>query len=226
MPNKIVPPEILRKIRRCFAYTQSNFEGEASAALAAAERLMTQYGLSRAEIDLDADGKIKEGGIIEIKSKPKAIRRWEQILAKSCTYLLPIEVLASSIGKRTILSFFGTESDAELGMEFFKILRKEILSISLNEADRNNFLLGCAVGILRRAYERREELTRQSADQHVQKNSGTDLMLNKSAQLRTFLEETYHIRQPKNIVRVGGEAYRRGQRASENINLNLQNTIE
>ncbi len=226
-----MPPADLEKLKRLLAMTVARgaSENEAAIALRMANSLMEKYGLSQAEIDLDATGHLKKDKITENYSKPYWMASWEKELSHVPEFLLPVSIIWHLTADRHIrLRVVGTEQDSALAIEIYAILRKELLKISREEPDgvsRRSFLFGCAQTLRFRSSQMRRE--REKAERQAEGGSPVDpgfaLVVVKSNDIKAFVKNIPGLKQAG--VRGPSEhdpiAYQRGQKAGERINLHF-----
>jgi hypothetical protein len=226
--KKEVPPHILDKLKRCLAMTTDRgaWENEASVAMKIATKIMEEYGLSQADVEMDMSGHVrKEAYKEEYGYTCRDIWPWERTLGHVVDNLFPVKFFVRTA---TGIVFVGAASDAGIAAAVYKILRSELLRISKSEpspALRRSFLTGCTDILLRRA----GELWKAKQEPQVFTGSvdaGKALVVVKEKDLKEYVKKTYNLHN----IRARGSAhydgaYSRGAQAGENVNLNFNKAI-
>ncbi|QNG47410.1 DUF2786 domain-containing protein [Sphingobium yanoikuyae] len=110
--------ELLAKIRKCLAMSKSANEHEAAAALATVRRLMEQYGVDQADVDLIDAGEYRAKG-----SCAWTPTRWETLLAVTVARAIP--TTAISCGD-TGWAFVGLTPNPEIASYAFGTLYRQL----------------------------------------------------------------------------------------------------
>lgn len=225
MSIKGIPENIISKIRKCLALTSSNWEGEARNAMAAAQKLMEQYGLSQAEIEMTADRThLKDESIMESTvDSSHGLYAWEKLLGVVVQYLLPVKALL----RRRQLVFIGAASDSQMAASFYRILFMEVERLSLSEqtaVERRAFMFGCVQTLTRRARDieiERERAAEKSEAANVVDESRA-LVVVKKNDVTAYVKKVYSPRREsvRGPSSEHAEATSRGRAAGHNVNLN------
>ncbi|MFC3442562.1 DUF2786 domain-containing protein [Sphingobium rhizovicinum] len=110
--------ELLAKIRKCLAMSKSANEHEAAAALATVRRLMDQYGLDQADVDLIDAGESRVKG-----SGAWTPTQWETLLATTVARAIP--TTAISCGDSG-WAFVGLSPNPEIASYAFGTLYRQL----------------------------------------------------------------------------------------------------
>lgn len=220
--------EIVERVKKCLALSKSNFEGEAANALSLATKLMAEHGLSMADVELEKDGHIKPGTIVEDKTELRRMDPWEKTLAMVPSGLLPVECFFRSLGKNQRIVYIGTESDAALAVAIYKALRDELVRIGRGEPEelaRRSFRNGAADQLFFRSIRlRKEREAAAKAPEDVPK-TGTELMVVKQGDVVAY-KESLDLRPNRDRgSAVLGDAYGRGRTHAASMNLNFHKAI-
>lgn len=226
-----VPDEILTKLRRLLALTVARgaTEHEAAVAMKMANKLMEQFGLSHAEVEMDGE-KTRPDQVQERRTSARAgMMPWEKTLPMVISCLMAVRaILDLPSGGPYAIRFFGLPSDAAMAREVFEILRKEIWGLSDIEgsgAERRSFCEGCVHVLLRRASELKKQ--REGAEKTSRQTGGTvdagrALVVVKQNQIAEIVKNRVKTRP---TVMHGSStfngSYQRGAEAGSKINLHF-----
>lgn len=232
MQNHTVPPEIIDKIKKCFALTKSNFKGESETALRMATELMEKYGLEQADLDMTEDGQhIKEERVEEAFTDLKDMWPWEKALIQVTHILLAVECIYVPVyGKKGYkVKFIGVAAEAALAVEVYKILRSELMKLSRGEGeerDRREFRTGCTSILVDRAIVIDSRRQKPKAEQAQAASNA--LMVIKKTDLKAYVKEHYETEpvQNRGSSIKNSDAYNRGQAAGEQVNLDFHKGLK
>lgn len=220
--------EIVERIKKCLALSKSNFEGEAANALSLATKLMAEHGLSMADVELEKDGHIKAGTIKEEKTELRRMDPWEKTLAGVPCGILPVECFFRSLGKDQRIVYIGTESDAALAVEIYKVLRAELVRIGREEPtelERRSFRVGASDQLLGRAVLLRKRREAAAKAEPEAAKTGTELMVVKQGDVVAY-KKGLDLRPNRDRgSAVIGDAYSRGKAHGASMNLNFHKAI-
>jgi hypothetical protein len=224
-----VPPNVLDKLKRCLALgtNKAAFENEAAIAMKIATKIMEDYGLSQAEVEMGNDGHVKPTSFSESYGYTcRDIWPWERTLGHVVDLLFPVKFFVQSgVG----VVFVGATSDSSIAAAVYKILRSELLRISKNEmspALRRSFLTGCTDILYKRAGEIWKAKQKEQETFNGSVDAGKALVVVKQNDLKTYLKQNYRFRN----TRMRGsahyhESYSRGAEAGQKVNLNFNKAI-
>jgi hypothetical protein len=109
---------LLAKIKKALALAKSANEHEAAAALATARRLMDEYGVDQAAVELSAVGERSARG-----SQNERPARWEAILVHAVQRAVAVEPLLDS---RRCWTFVGITPGPEIAAYAFTVLYRQL----------------------------------------------------------------------------------------------------
>lgn len=115
----MIHQEIIEKIRKCLALSQSANEHEAAAALAKAKALMQEYGITQAAVDI-AD--IKESSAKG--SGTKRISEWESNLISTVCRAMEVDCVIG--GTKLDIRFIGQSVNVEIAKYAFETLYRQV----------------------------------------------------------------------------------------------------
>lgn len=219
----MVPEAIISKIKKCLALTSSNWEGESQNAMAAAQKLMEEYGLTQAEVEMTSDGQhIKDEAYIESAVESShGLYTWERLLGIVIEYLLPVKCFV----RRRAIVFIGAVSDSNMSTAFYRILFSEIQSLSKQEDNvtaRRAFMYGCVKTLIARARE-------IAANRQKENGGGASraLVVVKKNDVAQYVRSHYNFANVR--AKTPNDAYsdsvQRGRDAGHGVSLNPHSTI-
>lgn len=115
---------IKNRIKKLLALGSENEnENEARAAMKKAATLAAEHGMSISDIDIET-GEVSNVNDTTLQCSHKRNKGWESILASSIAMCFDLEVVLQS-NRYTVPKwvFFGTPSDMEMGLWYFKYIR-------------------------------------------------------------------------------------------------------
>ncbi len=148
--------DIIKKIKKCLALSQSSNEHEAAQALKHAQILMQQYGLSSSDIALEHIEEISSDTIA------KTVKHWQWHLMALCAEVFACQYVLTwqETSQKRLLRFIGPAPHAQLSAYAFTVLnrqlrhaRKDFLATiqhpknSVRQARANQFSLGFVFSI-------------------------------------------------------------------------------
>ncbi len=221
--------EVLSKVRKLFELSNSPNENEAALAAAKARELLARYNLSIADLPTDE----AKGTLAPIEASVrvgKAVRNWVKALLLHVAEGFECEhIIRRRQGSDTVLSFIGTQADAEVAVYTFQFLYRQLHSFverALPRLRREN--RGWSASALKSAYldgavtrigERFREQTQtiRVAERHACK----DLVVAKEQMINNYMAAAYpNIRMEysrRRIVSAG--AFEKGYCDAGTINL-------
>jgi hypothetical protein len=111
---------VINRIRKLLALGTSSNEHEAAAAIAKAERLMTQYHLTKSDIRFTQER-------IQVEAKNNAVPEWENQLLSACCFPHNCYVVLTESGEAIIT---GRHQNAEVSKLMFDYLKETILRLA------------------------------------------------------------------------------------------------
>jgi hypothetical protein len=221
--------EVISKVRKLFELSHSPNENEAALAAAKARELLARYNLSMADLsteELKAAVSATEASI----RAGRVIRNWEKGLLIHIAQGFECEhVIRRRAGCSPMLTFIGTEADAQVAMYTFCFLHRELNTLvdkALPKLKREN--RSWSAGSLRYAYldgavrrigERFQERTR--AIRTAEREGCKELVLAKEEIIHTYMEAAFpHIKTEHAKSRViSAGAFEKGYCDAESISL-------
>jgi len=205
--------EIIDKVQKLLALTNSSFEGEARAAKQKAAELMARYSISM--MDLSSEEKVKKAFVrVEVKMvNGRAI--WEGSLCVGTSKAFDCAVVRIDHGTHFAICFLGTESDVELATYFYKYLRRTVGQMSVAFSSKKIEQDDYGRGIVQTVSERLEELYRMRNEVN---SDCRDLVIVKQKGLEVFVKEHFpRLINGKN--RAVGRSFVNGKEDGKKVNL-------
>ena len=224
-----VPEHIIERIRKCFALTRSSFEAESSTALAMAHKLMAEYGLTMAQVDIDAAGRMKEGRIRchEGDRMFWQLWAWEKRLTHTLRNLMSVNcIMCKQFPHGWRIAWVGTPEDAQLAVAAYEILHAELLRMSKEECGRNeqlrrSYMEGCALTLMNRAYVMRKKADEQQQKSAQHARTGTEIMVIKDQAIKEYIKENSRPMHSRGSRTINEEAHSRGMQAGHKVSLSF-----
>lgn len=171
--------EIIDKVQKLLALTNSSFEGESLAAKKKAAELMAKYSISM--MDLSSEEKIQKAFIRAEVKMANGEMMWEGSLSVGTSKAFDCLVVRINHGTHWAIAFLGVESDIELATYFYKYLRRTIgqmtLVFSKNKKERDDYGRGIVNTVSNRLaelYKMRNEASPDCRDLVVVKQKGLE----------------------------------------------------
>jgi hypothetical protein len=185
-----------------------------------ARTLMDEYGLSQSDVELYPEGH-KDAGHVKPDQMGEAegyrcrdLWPWEKHLGFVCEGLLPVKYFI----RGGCIVFVGATSDSGLAAEVYRILRKELLRLSLSEygaINRRSFLSG-AVETLK------ERVKAMNAEKAAAENTGRALVVVKANDVALYVKKHYNFTKGQiRGSRCETWSYERGRQAGHSVNLSF-----
>ncbi len=230
--------EIIEKIRACFNRadtTKGASQAEAETSILMAKRMMANYNLSQAEIEISAedatnpniDNIVEEGGLDHYKN----IEQYEISLTHVCEYLFNVKPLIHNgwnkhTGKNgRYMVFIGYELDVALAKEVYSILRADVnalektLGAKVSKEDKYQYRLGVVYTLNARAKEMAAGLSKEQAEKC------TALVVVKDAAVQGFMDKAYpKLKVTHSRARMGG-AFHEGLKDGKKVNMNFNRKL-
>lgn len=230
--------EIIEKIRACFARAgcKGASQAEAETSIVMAKRLMANYNLSQAEIEIggedsenpDTSNIVEEGGLDHYK----ILEQYEITLTHVCEHLFNVQPLIKNgwnklTGKTgKYMVFIGKELDVALAKEVYSILRADVnalaktLGVEVSKSDKYQYRLGVVYTLCERAKEMAKGLSKE------EESKCTALVLVKNAAVQKFMDQTYpNLKTRNSRINMSGaflEGRKDGKKVSMNFNRKLR----
>lgn len=246
---------ILERIRACLALgdkERNPSENEAATAIAMAKKLMAQYNLSMADV---AFSEANVGAIREESLRARAgIPKWEIDVGRVCNNLFGTKYFLRPVVERskyathrngepkltekTIIVFYGYDTDVALAVEVYKLLKLEILGMArrweIKEAQDKPYLTPGQIRGRRFAYCDGIvwSLINRSNQEAAQRNAADaakvrDLVIRKDEGLKEWAKKTHPDLHPVRRRETGAheDAQFDGTNDGRKISLEFKNTI-
>lgn len=232
--------EIIEKIRACFARAdvkRSGWEAEAETSMRMAKRLMADYNLSQAEVelgDMDKDNNavspdiVEEGGLDHYKN----LENYEIMLTHVCEYLFNVKpIIKNGWNKHTgktgrYLVFIGFATDVALAKEVYSILRADVnalhaaLGVGCSAADKYQYRMGVATTLAHRAKEMAAGLSPE------QEEKCRALVVVKDQQIDKWMQKEYpNLRSTRARTRYS-DAYMQGRKDGQKVSMDFRNKLK
>ena len=222
--------EVISKVQKLFELANSPNENEAALAASKARELLCRYNLSMADLPTD---ELKSVVTATEKSfgVGKVLRNWIKGLLIHIAEGFECEhVIRRRYGCAPLLTFIGTQADAEVAVYTFQFLYRELNACAdraLPSLKRQNKSWHTAAlryayldGAVHRIGERFQEQARYM--RAVEHNGCKDLVLAKDQMIRTYMASAYgNLRLEYGRRRcVSADAFERGYRDAATIALN------
>ena len=129
--------EVINKVRKLYALAEANTsENEAAVAVAAAEKLLQQYRLSRAEVnahsDVDLESPIEDGEPIETFASRVPV--WQQVLVGTLASHYGCVIYQARSSQNTAIRVVGCSSDVRLFRLQYSRVKAQIDRLTLKNA--------------------------------------------------------------------------------------------
>jgi hypothetical protein len=221
--------EVISKVQKLFELANSPNENEAASAASKARELLSRHNLSMA--DLPAD-ELKN--VIAATEKSvgvgKVLRNWVKGLLIHIAEGFECEhIIRRRYECPPLLTFIGTQADAEVAVYTFQFLYRELNSCadralpSLKRANRDWSAAALRYAYLDGAVHRIGERFREQtlAVREAEHTGCKDLVLAKEQIIRTYMASTYaHVKMEYGKRRaVSADAFQRGYRDAADISL-------
>lgn len=202
MTTSEVTPDFIDKLRKILALTTSPVEGEAAAAAAMLQKLLTSRNLTMA--DLEAKGASGPGVREETTDLGKAAFQWKLDLASAIAehyYCYAI------IRADKTIQFIGRPENIKALQMLYLWLVDQIKRISADArrvwiAERGEHIdplrwqVNFGVGCVERLHNRLRELTKAEQD-----SAGTALVIHHKSEISDYMEEAYGYRMDGNLTK-------------------------
>lgn len=201
--------EVLSKVKKLFELSKSPNENEAALAASKARELLSRYNLCMADLPPD-----DMNGALDVTEAcvetGKLLRNWiKGLMIHVATGFDCSHIIRRRTGSNPILSFIGTQADAQTAACTFQFLCRELNRMADSAVPRlSREARGWSSGALRFAYleggvkrigERFREQTREIRE--VERETCKDLVLAKEKMIRNYMNATF-----SNIRREYGRA--------------------
>jgi len=217
-----VQTQVLDKVKKLLALSNSPSEAEAAAALAKASVLLAKYGLSMAEVQQEED--VQETVLLE----KQRMRAWETVLVAvvcKASFTEALHYRAQGTGRILLI---GREVNIITAKELFSYLHHVILILGRTHRSRIAHVDSFRQGLVQRIGERLAEQNRQ--DQGTDYPYGAEekaLVVRADAAARTenhaFIKEKYGRTTTRRTGRkVDAESYYHGRAVGDTVNLGKQ----
>lgn len=221
--------EVISKVRKLFELSHSPNENEAALAAAKARELLARYNLSMADLSTEELKSAVTATEASVRAG-RVIKNWEKGLLIHVAQGFECEhVIRRKTGCRTILTFIGTEADAQVALYTFCFLHRELnrlVARALPKLKRENCTW--SPGALRFAYldgavkrigERFQERTR--AIKSAEREGCKELVLAKEEIIQAYMQAAFpHIKTEHARSRViSAGAFEKGYCDAETISL-------
>ncbi len=197
----MVDTNIVERIRKLLALTESDNQHEAELAAQRASELLEKHQLSMTDIDV-VD--VRAGGIIqENMTVGKMKLLWVIDLARGCAVLFDAECLGSNSLARTRMTWVGTKDDVEMAKALFEYLYTSwftIMNIDLTQAkleslcrfeprDTMKFKAGHGLSYAWMIQNRCHDMARARQKSVRRTTTGTELMVMKGDMIKDKFKE-------------------------------------
>lgn len=214
--------QILDKVRKLLALSESPSEEEAAAALEKARTLLARYGLTMAEVKEEHE--VTE----ELLLEKKRMRKWESALVSVVCQASFTQPLLTSSDKTRQLLLIGREVNVANAKALFTYLHQRILIMGRGLPKSASYHVDSyRQGIVHRLAERLAQSAAQGDRVDEPSESDRQLVVQMSAQ--AYAENSDYIsgkygklRSKKVRTRIHLESYDHGREAAESIHLNRQ----
>lgn len=191
---------IKEKVRKLLALGGNNpNENEAKNALNKAAALAAEHGMSIEGIDVET-GEVSDVEKATLTVSHSRNKVWESMLISSISLCFDLEVVYVPSGKTARWFTFGTKSDLDMGLWYFKYCRMHILRSAKQKYDKKRDQVAYGMGATRSLHTRLyemfyEERKKQESDntkalvivkkEEVQKEKNKDFPKTKSMNVRS-----------------------------------------
>lgn len=193
---------IKERIRKLLALGGNNpNENEAKNALNKAAALAAEHGMSIEGIDAET-GEVSDVGKTTLTVSHSRNKAWEGMLIHTVSMCFDLEVVYVPSGKTARWFAFGTKSDLDMGLWYFKYCRMHILRSAKQKYDKKRDQVAYGMGATRSLHTRLyemfyEERKKQESDstkalvvvkkEEVEKEKNKEFPVTKSMSLRSNL---------------------------------------
>lgn len=213
---------IIDRIKKCLALgdvDKNPSEEEADTAVKMAQKLMSDYNVTMADIAFSEEnfGKIREEGI----SINYNVGQWETQLSGVVNNLFNTKCVRSRRFDGCSLIFYGFDDDVALSIEVYKMLKLEIIALSKRVPfNKRAYCLGVVHTLYQRTLKK-EEISPES------QSKVNALVVVKNNEISKWEKEHFpHLRRRSAPRFAGSESYYAGKRDGANVGLSFRSTVK
>ena len=223
--------EILNKIQRLLSLSNGNSNvNEAANAFKQAQKLMQQYQISQEMLE-DNEDDIEDDVLFH---GGKRLSRWKSVLANVVAEVNGCVAVRSRTRTGVVVEVYGLPSDIILVRTMYAHVAKEVDRLTLLESSRRNnpgkrWLTSFRAGVVSVVSRRLHEAKKEAQDDIINSSSKDEIVLvshaierinqKHEAALAHINEVLGGLKQKKTRTTVHPDAYERGKRAGENVDL-------
>ena len=208
--------QVMEKVKKLLALSQSPSEGEAAAAVQKAQVLLAKYGLSISEIK-------EETNVLEdILLEKKRLRKWESSLIFFVGKATFTEALEVKRGDTKKIMIIGKEVNIISAKELFGYLHSVVLILGRKHSSEVYHVESFKQGVVHRVGERLE--AQRNTDTYTDEKAIVLKMdsISKKENFDYMKNKYGTIRQKSKNMRLDADSYYYGKNVGDSINLSQQ----
>lgn len=212
--------KVILKIQKLMSLTESPNENEAKAALAMAQRLMTEYQLS--EIDILSEELNNELVVSTVEAQNKNFVAWERnLLWTLCKHNL---CKMNYYPKSNKVKMFGSKGNISLVLEMYRYIRAQVNVLCEIAWDNNTQKFGVAARTWKNSYKlglvwELDEIMEKSKEEVIVESGSTAIVLVKQEEVDKFYEENSNAKKVSHKYNIDSNGYYAGVRDANKVSM-------